>query len=138
VPLLDSVGASGLSHAPVGLNELTPEERIALVALIELLAASDARVSEDERAQIGRIATAMGEENYHLAAAEADRRFQGEEDVRSFLVTVGRPAARELIYETALEVAFPEAIDAGESKLLGWLARIWSLNVRFGVEKPRG
>ncbi len=112
------------------LVELTSEERIVLVALLELVVGSDGRVTEHERAQIERIAAAVGNADYRAAALEADRRFHDEEDLKMFVPAVARPAARELILETLLEAALPDAVDSRGAAVLSWLQEAWHMRVR--------
>jgi hypothetical protein len=113
------------------LNELTPEERVALVALLELAVEADATVSEDEVDELREIVEAVGEESYRAAAAEVDTRFQSEDELKAFLQTITRQEARELIYEAVLEAALPDAIGAREAALLDWLAKEWAVTVQF-------
>lgn len=113
------------------LQDLTHDERVALVALVEVVAGSDASVSDDEQDQIAQIAAAFGDEAYRELANEADERFADEEALKTFLGTVQRQEARELIYGTVLAAALPEVIDTHESSLLGWLATAWKVTVQF-------
>ena len=117
-------------------QDLNESERLVLVAALGCAIASDARVSEAEHEVIRRVATALGDDAYRALAAECGRRFQDEQDLLMFASVVERPAARELIYETVLEAALPEAIDAREADLLERLAKLWDLQVRF--EPPSG
>ena len=113
------------------LSELTREERVALVGLLELIVGADARVSDDEADEMGAIVEAVGEDAYREAAEEVDRRFDDESQLRVFLPTIQRQNARELIYETALEAALPDAVGARESQLLDWLATVWGITTRI-------
>jgi hypothetical protein len=113
------------------LPDLDHDERLALVALIELVVGSDADVSDEEQAEIDRVADAFGDDAYRALATEADERFADEDELRSFLTATGRQEARELIYGTALAAALPEAVDERESALLDWLAKAWQVTVRF-------
>jgi hypothetical protein len=116
------------------LNELTREERIALVALLELAVEADATVSDDEVEELQETVDAIGADAYREAAAEVDNRFRDEDDLKAFLRTITRQEARELIYEAVLEAVMPDAIGAREAALLEWLAKEWSVTVRF--EEP--
>jgi hypothetical protein len=113
------------------ISDLDHDERLALVALIELIVGSDAEVSDDEEAEIDRVAAAFGDEDYRALANEADERFVDEDALRSFLAAIGRQEAREVIYGTALAAALPDAVDERESALLDWLAETWGVTVRF-------
>jgi hypothetical protein len=112
------------------LNELTAEERVALVALLELVIESNARVSEGEADRLDAVVAAIGEDAYRRAATEVDRRFHDEQDVRAFVPAVTRQAARELIYGTLFEAAITDAVDSHESDLLAWLAEAWRIESR--------
>lgn len=113
------------------LNDLTHDERLALVALVEVVVSSDANVSEDEQNQIAHIADALGDDAYRALANEADERFPDEGALKSFLGGLQRQEARELVYGTVLETALPDVIDTHESSLLGWLATAWKITVQF-------
>ena len=113
------------------LNQLTAEERVALVALLEVVIESNGRVSEDEADRIDAVVGAIGEDAYRQAAAEVDRRFAGEEELRAFLPAITRQDARDLIYGTALEAATSDTVDAHESHLLDWLAAVWQIGTRI-------
>ena len=109
------------------LSQLSTEEQVALVALLELVIESNARVSEEEADRIDAVVAAIGEDAYRSAAAEVDGRFHDEQDVRAFLPTVTRQEARELIYGTVFEAAISDAVDTHESDLLEWLASVWQI-----------
>jgi hypothetical protein len=113
------------------LNELNDDERIALVALLELVVASDGNVTREELSQIKHVVHGLGKDAYRTAVAAADARFPDDTAARAFLLTISRRDARELIYETALEAALTGAIAGAESDLLTWLAESWQLPVRF-------
>jgi uncharacterized tellurite resistance protein B-like protein len=113
------------------LSDLTHDERLALVALVETVVASDAAVSEDEQAHIAQLAAVFGDEGYRALATEADERFGDEAELKTFLTALVRQDARELIYGTVLDAALPDIIDQHESSLLGWLAATWGITVQF-------
>ena len=113
------------------LSDLDHDERLALVAVMERVIGSDAEVSEEEQAEIDRVADAFGDEAYRAIATEADDRFTDDEALKAFLAATGRREARELIYGTALAAALPDAVDERESSLLEWLAKTWQITVRF-------
>jgi hypothetical protein len=113
------------------LADLTHDERLAMAALLNAVVGSDVAVSEGELATLGRVTAAFGDDAYRALATEADERFADEAALKSFLTTIDRQEARELIYGTVLEAALPEAIDRHESSLLGWLATAWNVTVQF-------
>lgn len=113
------------------LKELTHDEKLALVALVEVVVASDTEVSEDEQRHIALLADAFGDEAYPALVDEVDERFADEEALKAFLTGISRQDARELIYGTVLDSALPDLIDRHESSLLGWLATEWGITVQF-------
>jgi uncharacterized protein YhaN len=122
------VGGGGL----VEIEDLNHEERIALVALIELLVESDAAVSEQEIDHIQDVAAAIGPDEFRKLAEEVDRSIEDEDALKDLLRRIQRPEARELIFETALETAIPDGILTHESEILEWLEAEWDLKVEIG------
>lgn len=114
------------------IRDLSRDEKIALVALIEYLVESDTAVSEQEIDQIQAIAGEIGETEFRLLAEEVDRRFDDEDALREFLKTIARTEARELIFEKALETAIPDGILTHESEMLEWLEKEWRIQVEIG------
>ena len=113
------------------LNELTHDERLALVALVEVVVSSDTEVSASEERQIGNLAAAFGDDAYRALVDEADERFADEDALKQFLTGITRQDARDLIYGTVLDSALPDVIDTHESSLLGWLATTWGVTVQY-------
>lgn len=113
------------------LSELSHDEQLALVALVEVVVASDAAVSDEEESFVVRLAGELGDEAYYALIDEADERFPDEAELKDFLGTIQRQEARELIYGTVLEAALPDVVDQHESSLLGWLATVWHVTVQF-------
>ena len=115
------------------LKELSHEQQVALVALVEALAVADRRVTEEEEQEINSIADALGDETYRRLLDEAERRFPDEQRLRAFLVTITDQDACDLLFETALEVAAIEPpFGTGRSELLDWLTQTW--NIQIDVE----
>ena len=119
------------------LNQLTAEEQIALVALLEFVIESNGRVSEAEADRIDAVVAAIGEDAYRQAAAEVDSRFEGEDALRAFLPSITRQEARDLIYGTIFEAATSDAVDAQESDMLEWLTRIWKITPQIDESEPQ-
>lgn len=112
------------------LKDLTDDERLALVALLEVVAEADQYVTDDEAQEVRRIVKLLGRKAYEAAAEEADRRFEDKAELRSFLPTIARKEARELIFETVLELALADAPVKAEAEVLDWLRDIWDIDVR--------
>jgi hypothetical protein len=118
------------------LQELDHDERLALVALLELVLESDRTTVDGEVAEIDRVMDALGREEYQQLVAEVDRRFPTEVELQAFLPSIVRQDARDLIYGTALDTAIEDAVDLFESQLLDWLAKLWSVRVEFEDGDP--
>lgn len=117
------------------LKDLTQEERLALVALLELVVGADRYVTDPEATHLRSIIGAVGEKEYQAAAEEADRRFEDVEELRRFLPTIERQEVRELIYETVLEAALADVPLRPETEILDWLAGVWNIETRV-IEPP--
>jgi hypothetical protein len=113
------------------LNELTREERLALLGLMESVATADLRASVDEAAEVAEVAAAFGEQEYRNCLDEAERRFGDETALQAFLRTIVRPEARELIFGYAFDLAASDAVGRSETGILDWLALEWNIEVRF-------
>ena len=111
------------------LQDLNHDEQIALVALLKAVAEADQYVTDDEAKQVRKVINALGRKAYEAAAEVGDERFQDIEDLRRFLETIPRQEARELIYETLLEVALADAPVKPEAEILEWLRQIWKVKV---------
>ena len=116
------------------MTDLTRDERIALVALLEMVVDSATILTDGDVAQVNEIMAAVGEQQYQDAVAEVDRRFRDEAAVKQFLATITRQDARERIYAAVLEAALPDSINDREAALLEWLASEWRTSVRFEPE----
>src|SRR5262249_10502972 len=65
-------------HGVMEFRDLTEDERVALVALLEIVIASDRDVTREEQTEIKHVIHALGEDAYRAAVAEADRRFSSD------------------------------------------------------------
>jgi hypothetical protein len=116
------------------LTDLDPNERLALVALIEATVQADHGVSQEEEEVLADIVDAIGEGPYREAVEAADKRFSNEADLKAFLQGIQREEARGLIYGTLLDLAMSDVVTGSESPLLSWLASTW--NVEAAIEAP--
>ena len=116
------------------LTDLDPNERLALVALIEATVRADHGVSQQEEEAIADIIDALGEGAYREAVEAADKRFTSEGDLKTFLQGIQHEEARSLIYGTVLDLAMSDVVTGSESPLLSWLASTW--NVEAAIEAP--
>jgi hypothetical protein len=116
------------------LHELSPDEKIALAALIEFVVLASGHVTEDEEREIDEIVEELGEDAYRKAVEEVDQRFSDEEAAKKFLATITRPEARELIFGAVMGAAMTDTIEGHESTILDWVAKEWKLEVKY--EEP--
>jgi hypothetical protein len=112
----------------MNLTELDAEECLALVGLVKAVILSDGRVSEAETREVRKVVDALGSESYQRSLDAFDARFPDQKSFQSFLGTLVRPEARELIYGTILTgAASADTMDREESELLDWLAKLWNI-----------
>ncbi len=113
------------------LADLNKDEQIALAGLLEFVVMASGHVTEDEQAEIDAIVDALGEDKYRAAVEEVDRRFEDEQQLRTFLSKIERQDAREVIYGTVMEAAITDTVEGRESALLDWLATEWKIEVSY-------
>jgi len=116
------------------LRDLSHEERLALVALLEVVLESDRAVSDGEVADIDRVVGELGRDEYQRLVSEVDRRFPTEDELKAFLPSITRQDARELIFGTVLDTAIEDSVDPRESEFLDWLATLWNVRVELEGE----
>ncbi len=112
------------------LQELTRDEQLALVALSEVAVVSNRTVTDNEVAELDSLVHELGEESFHALAEEAERRFAEREALRTFLKTITRPEARELILGTVLTEALADTLPHDEARFLEWLTAEWGVPVQ--------
>jgi len=118
------------------LRELDHDERLALVALLELVLESDRTTVDGEVAELDKVIDALGRDEWQQLVDEVDRRFPTEVELQAFLPSIVRQDARDLIYGTALDTAIEDSVDLFESQLLDWLAKLWNVRVEFEDDDP--
>jgi hypothetical protein len=119
------------------LADLNQNEQIALAGLLEFVVLASGHVTEDEQNDIDDIVEALGEENHRKAVDEVDKRFPDEKSFRTFLSTIDRQEARELIYGEVIDAAMTDTVEGRESALLEWLSDEWNVEVTY-EEPPSG
>lgn len=127
---LDARRRAGYKRS-MDLSDLHADERLALVALLKVAVLADGTISDEEIEEIGDVVEAFGEGEYRKLADEVSRRFQSQDDLKTFLETIERPEARDLIYGFFLEEAAAEALRGRESELVDWLAEAWGIDVEI-------
>jgi hypothetical protein len=121
----------------VELSDLRGDERLALVALLRVAVVADGCVSDEEVEEIGEVVDAFGEREYRELVDEVSRRFQSQDDLKTFLETIERPEARELIYAFFLEEAAAEALRGRESEMVAWLGDTWKIEIEIDDSETR-
>ena len=112
------------------LSDLTRDERLALLALMEQIVVADHAATSDEAERITDVAVAMGEADYQSCLEEVDERFADPGVLKEFLRTIERQEARELIVGTVLNVALADTVTPGEEHILDWVEREWKVVVK--------
>lgn len=112
------------------ISELTNEQQVALVAVIEAIAMSDGTIEEGEKNTIGQIAEELGVDTYRELLRDADKRYPTTDALKQLLKTITDQEARETIYGLAMQDAMlSPAINHLQSKMLEWLRENWNITV---------
>jgi hypothetical protein len=122
----------------MNLKDLSGDEKLALVALTEVAVVANRTVTEEELAQVDEVVDALGEDDFHRLAEEAETRFADRAHLKTFLLGISNQEARELIYGTALTEALAEGMPHEEAGLLEWLAAAWQIPVDIGEAEEEG
>lgn len=112
------------------LKELSEEERIALVALLQRVIAVDGRTGDEEAEHLRAVVAAIGKKSFQQASAIVDERFVEDEQLWNFVATVTRREARALIYESVLEAVLADVPHSDESQVLQQLSKLWHISPR--------
>lgn len=108
-------------------SELTNEERILLVGMMRKVAGADKNFSDEEKAELVKVANLMGEAAFKAAAHEANTHFGSVEAIETLAKSVQRPEARGLILTAVQDLAVADEVAPEEMQLVTWLADLWDL-----------
>ena len=111
------------------LTELSHEQKLALVALLELFTMADGTVSDGEAAKINQIAEALGDAEYRALLDESEEQFADVEMLKEALQAIHEQGARELIYGLAMEEVMNSPSTTPCPEILGWLRSEWDIQV---------
>ena len=112
------------------ISELTNEQQVALVAVIEAIVMSDGTIEDGEQNTIGQIAEELGLDTYRALLRDADSRYPTTDALKQLLVTITDQEARNTIYGLAMQDAMlSPAINHLQSKMLEWLRENWDITV---------
>lgn len=113
------------------ITELSNEQQVALVAIMEAIVMSDGTVEDGEQNTIGQIAEELGIDTYRELLREADKRYPTIDALKQLLKTITDQEARETIYGLAMQDAMlSPAINHLQSKMLEWLRENWNITVK--------
>jgi hypothetical protein len=119
------------------LSDLRGDERLALVALLEVAVVADGSVSDEEVDEIREVVDAFDESEYRKLVDEVSQRFPSQDDLMAFLETIRRPEAREFIYAFFFRKAAGEALRGREPELIDWLAEAWKIEIKVDDGEAR-
>jgi len=111
------------------LSGLSHDQKLGLVALLELFAMSDGVVTEGETKQINKIVEGLGDAEYRELMDEADRQFVDVDMLKSWLESINERGARELIYGLVMEEVMNSPATTPIPELLDWLKSEWDIKV---------
>lgn len=111
------------------LSGLSHDQKLGLVALLELFVMSDGVVTEGETKEINKIAGELGDEEYRELMNEADTQFDDVEMLKSWLQAIKERSARELIYGIVMEEVMSSPTTVHSPGLLDWLKGEWNITV---------
>lgn len=117
------------------LSTLSPDEALALVALLKTCVGADGAVSDEEGAELDEVVDALGDERYRTLATQADERFREEKDLRAFLSSITRQEARDTLFGIVLDAEAGGAMQGRDLELLDWLRAAWAIEVKV-VDEP--
>jgi hypothetical protein len=119
------------------LRELTHKQLVALVGLMESVAAFDGTVSEGEEQKLSRVAEELGDEAFRDLVDEANDRLNDQDALKSFLLEITDQDVQELIYGIVMDEVMTEpTVNSAPGDLLEWLAEAWDVKVSL-EEEPR-
>lgn len=108
------------------LNELTHEQKLALVGLVKTIGLANKDITGPERDVIDRVASKLGDEEYRALLDEAGTRFKDIAGMKTFLEGITDQSARQLIFDTARQESLADLdIGPAEAGLIDWLAATW-------------
>lgn len=108
------------------VESLTMPERVALVVLLKHLVTADKQVSRDEAVVLSQVVQRVGGDAFKAAESV---KLADNTAMTSFLKTVTRQMARDIIYDALLAAAKADEIQAEETAILDLVAETWDVVV---------
>jgi hypothetical protein len=111
------------------VHDLEDHEQLALGGLVRVLVRLDGHFSEEEEAQMARVAEDIGgADALWQVVSRSAQALRDDAAIREVAAKVVRPEARLLIRETLEGIALAESIVPAEQKLLDWCDELWGLD----------
>jgi uncharacterized tellurite resistance protein B-like protein len=114
----------------MNLTDLTEDERLAFVGLVQQIVGLDEHKSAEEMEEFRAIAAEMGKVEFDDAFRKALAKFANRDQVIAFARTIERQGAREIIHTCLTDLASADFVSEPERALLREIAGIWGLKVR--------
>lgn len=106
------------------LGSLEVPEQVALIVLAKALVVADGEISMREMEHLNELSAAFGQAVFQRADNAG---FGNEQEMVSFLGTVSRPEARDIMFRKLLAIAESDALLPTESAILEAISRAWSV-----------
>jgi hypothetical protein len=113
----------------VSIESLAEHEQLSLAVLIKVLVTSDGQVTQEEAVELSLVARLLDPEIFSRAESIL---LSDRESFLDFLETVGRQEARDIIYDTLLQLAKADGIQVQETAFLDDVAEAWNIVVVEG------
>lgn len=114
----------------MNLQDLTEDERVALVALVVLLIDADNARSSAEMQEFSEIAAEMGRAAFEAALGEVTRRGLDRDGVLDLARGVTRRDAQEIAHTILVDMAATDFVSDDERELIHEVAAIWGIQTR--------
>ena len=115
------------------IKDLQHIEQLALTGLLVVMSGADGVGSDAETDAVSAIVRELGSETFAQLRQEFDTGSADADSRRRLFAQVERQEARELIYQTVLDVAMADGIEGRESKLLEWLEETWDIVIEPAI-----
>ena len=115
----------------MSIESLAEHEQLSLAVLIKALVTADGQVSQEEAIELSLVARSLEPEIFMRAESIV---LSDQESFLDFLETVGRQEARDIMYDTLLQLAKADGIQVQETAFLDAVAEAWNIVVVEGHE----
>jgi uncharacterized tellurite resistance protein B-like protein len=113
------------------LQDLTDDERVALVGLVVLMIDADNNRSTAEMQEFREIAAEMGRRQFDAAFRAATARGLTKDDVGTLAGEVERDDARQLMHTILVDLAATDFVSEDERDIIRVVATAWGISSRI-------